>query len=96
MLNLLALPFIKFLKEVMEMQEIIEAPIPGKVLAVNVTAGNTVEEGAVICTIEAMKMENPIMSPVKGSVKEILVSPGAIVKTGDKLAVIEYQKEVEL
>ena len=73
------------------MQEIIEAPLPGKILSVNVTVGNTVGEGTVICTIEAMKMENPIMSPVKGSVKEVLVSPGAIVKTGDKLAVIEYQ-----
>lgn len=72
------------------MQEIIEAPIPGKILVVNVTVGNTIEEGRVVCTIEAMKMENPIMSPVKGSVKEVLVSPGAIVKAGAKLAVIEY------
>jgi len=71
-------------------QEVIEAPLPGKILEVNVTVGNTVKEGGVICTIEAMKMENPILSPVKGSVTEVAISPGQIVKTGEKLAVVEY------
>jgi biotin carboxyl carrier protein len=71
-------------------QEIIEAPLPGRVLQVNVTVGNTVEEGGVICTIEAMKMENPILSPVKGSTVEVGVSVGQTVKVGEKLAVIEY------
>ncbi|MEA1871809.1 MAG: biotin/lipoyl-containing protein [Chloroflexota bacterium] len=71
-------------------QEIIEAPLPGKIIRVEVTVGNTVEEGGAICTIEAMKMENPILSPVKASVIEVAVSPGQIVKTGEKIAVIEY------
>jgi len=71
-------------------QEIIEAPLPGRVLQVNVTVGNTVEEGGVICTIEAMKMENPILSPVKGSVSEVTVSAGQTVMVSDKLAVVEY------
>ena len=71
-------------------QEKIEAPLPGKILTVNVTVGNTVEEGGLVCTIEAMKMENPILSPVKGSVKEVTIKPGQIVKTGEKLALIEY------
>jgi len=73
-------------------QEIIEAPLPGKIIRVEVTVGNTVEEGGVICTIEAMKMENPILSPVKASVIEVAVSPGQIVKTGEKIAVIEYRE----
>jgi biotin carboxyl carrier protein len=71
-------------------RETIEAPLPGKIIHVEVAIGNTVEEGGVICTIEAMKMENPILSPVKASVVEVAVSPGQIVKTGEKLAVIEY------
>ncbi|MEE8620146.1 MAG: biotin/lipoyl-containing protein [Dehalococcoidia bacterium] len=71
-------------------QEIIEAPLPGRIIQVEVTVGNTVEEGGVICTIEAMKMENPILAPVKASVIEVAVSPGQIVKTGEKIAVIEY------
>jgi len=70
--------------------EVIEAPLPGKILEVNVAVGNTVEEGGIICTLEAMKMENPIVSPVKGSVKGVAVTPGQTVKTGDKLAVVEY------
>jgi biotin carboxyl carrier protein len=71
-------------------QEIIEAPLPGKIIRVEVTVGNTVEEGGVICTIEAMKMENPILSPAKASVIEVAVSPGQVVKTGEKIAVIKY------
>ncbi|MCD6391646.1 MAG: hypothetical protein J7L92_06640 [Dehalococcoidia bacterium] len=71
-------------------QEVIEAPLPGKIIRVEVTAGNIVEEGGVICIIEAMKMENPILSPAKASVIEVAVSPGQVVKTGEKIAVIEY------
>jgi biotin carboxyl carrier protein len=71
-------------------QEIIEAPLPGKIIRVEVTVGNTVDEGGVICTIEAMKMENPILSPAKASVIEVAVSPGQVVKTGEKIAVIDY------
>ena len=71
-------------------QEAIEAPLPGKIVRVEVTVGNTVEEGGVICIIEAMKMENPIVSPAKASVIDVAVSPGQVVKTGEKIAVIEY------
>ncbi|HUX49045.1 MAG TPA: biotin/lipoyl-containing protein [Dehalococcoidia bacterium] len=71
-------------------QEVIEAPLPGKIVRVEVTVGNTVEDGGVICIIEAMKMENPILSPVKASVVEVAVSPGQVVRTGEKIAVIEY------
>jgi biotin carboxyl carrier protein len=71
-------------------QEVIEAPLPGKIVRVDVTVGNSVEEGGVICVIEAMKMENPIMSPAKASVIDVAVSPGQVVKTGEKIAVIEY------
>ena len=71
-------------------QEAIEAPLPGKIVRVDVAVGNTVEEGGVICIIEAMKMENPIISPVKASIIEVAVSPGQVVRTGEKIAVIEY------
>ena len=71
-------------------QEVVEAPLPGKIVRVDVTVGNSVEEGGVICIIEAMKMENPIISPAKASIIEVAVSPGQIVKTGEKIAVIEY------
>ncbi len=72
------------------MEEIMESPLPGKIVSVNVAVGDVVEEGMVVCTIEAMKMENPILSLVNGSVKELTVTPGVNVKTGDRIAVIEY------
>ena len=71
-------------------QEVITAPLPGRIVRIDVNTGDAVEEGDVICIIEAMKMENPIVSPVKGSVVEVSVSPGKAVKTGEKLVVVEY------
>ncbi len=72
------------------MEEVVEAPIPGKILSVNVEEGGSVEEGAVVCVIEAMKMENPILAPVGGSVKEITVSSGDTVQAGAKIAAIDH------
>ncbi|MBI4304311.1 MAG: biotin/lipoyl-binding carrier protein [Chloroflexi bacterium] len=71
-------------------QEIIEAPITGKIISVPAKAGAKVNEGDTLCILESMKMENPILAPVSGTVKEIKVSEGQVVKTGDLLATIEY------
>jgi glutaconyl-CoA/methylmalonyl-CoA decarboxylase subunit gamma len=71
-------------------QEVIEAPLPGRIVRVEVAVGERVVEGGVICIIEAMKMENPILSPVEASVVEVGVLAGQTVRTGDKIAVIEY------
>ena len=71
-------------------QEIIEVPITGKILSVEVKEGDMVEEGDVICYIESMKMENPIVSPVAGEVTEIKVSKDEAVEVGGVIAVIEY------
>ena len=71
-------------------QEIIEAPITGKLISVETKVGDTVEEGDVICFIESMKMENPILAPVAGKITEIKVSAGQVVETGNLIATIEY------
>lgn len=71
-------------------QEIVEAPITGTVISVEVKVGDTVEEGDVILYIESMKMENPILAPVAGTIAEIRVSKEQVVETGNVLAVIEY------
>jgi glutaconyl-CoA decarboxylase len=71
-------------------QEIIEVPITGKIISVEVKAGDKVKEGDVICYIESMKMENPILTPVTGIVTKIEVSVGQVVETGKLIAVIEY------
>ncbi len=71
-------------------QEIVEAPITGTVISVEVKVGDKVEEGDTILFIESMKMENPILAPVAGTVTEIKVSPQQVVETGNVLAIIEY------
>lgn len=71
-------------------QEIVEVPITGKVISVEVKAGDTVQEGDVICYIESMKMENPILAPVAGTITDIQVSAGQVVESGNPITTIEY------
>ena len=71
-------------------KETVEVPITGKIISVDVKAGDTVKEGDVICILESMKMENPILSPVDGTVTEINIAVDQVVKPGDAIAVIEY------
>ena len=68
--------------------EAVNAPMPGTILKVNVTAGQAVKEGDVLCILEAMKMENEIMAPKSGTVTQVVVSKGSKVDTGAALVVI--------
>ena len=65
------------------------SPLQGTVLKVVVEQGADVEEGALICVIEAMKMENEITAPSAGKVEELGVSEGGSIATGDRIAVIK-------
>src|SRR5215212_7202264 len=65
------------------------SPLQGTVLKVAVEKGAEVDEGALICVIEAMKMENEITAPTAGTVEELGVSEGGSVATGDRIAVIK-------
>jgi acetyl-CoA/propionyl-CoA carboxylase biotin carboxyl carrier protein len=69
--------------------ESLPSPLQGTVLKVAVEQGTTVEEGDLICVIEAMKMENEIAAHRSGKVTALNVSEGAAVSSGDILAVIE-------
>ena len=68
--------------------EAVNAPMPGTILKVNVTPGQAVKEGDVLCVLEAMKMENEIMAPKAGTVTQVVTSKGATVNTGDPLVVL--------
>jgi acetyl-CoA/propionyl-CoA carboxylase biotin carboxyl carrier protein len=65
------------------------SPLQGNVFKVLVEQGADVEEGALICIIEAMKMENEITAHKAGKIEELPISEGAAVTAGDTLAVIK-------
>ena len=71
-------------------QEIVEVPLTGKIISVNVKPGDEVKEGDTLCLLESMKMENPILAPVGGVITQVDLSPGQVVSTGDLVAIIEY------
>jgi acetyl-CoA/propionyl-CoA carboxylase, biotin carboxylase, biotin carboxyl carrier protein len=64
------------------------SPLQGTVLKVAVEPGASVDEGALICVIEAMKMENEITAHKAGTIKDLPIAVGASVASGDTLAVI--------
>ncbi len=64
------------------------SPLQGTVFKVAVEPGAEVQQGSLICVIEAMKMENEITAHKSGVVTELAVAVGASVSTGDVLAVI--------
>ena len=68
--------------------EVVAAPMPGNILAVNVKAGDTVKKGQVLVVLEAMKMENEIVCPRDGTVVSVSVTKGAAVETGAALCAI--------
>jgi 3-methylcrotonyl-CoA carboxylase alpha subunit len=71
------------------------APMPGKVIAVLVEPGATVEKGAPLIVMEAMKMEHTIGAPAAGKVAEVLYGVGDQVADGAQLLVMETGDGVE-
>ncbi len=66
----------------------IKAALPGNVLKVLVSEGDTIAEGDIIAVIEAMKMETEIKSPVSGTVKSVDIEIGNKVQTGQVLVTV--------
>ncbi len=67
----------------------LSSPMQGNIFKVLVEEGAEVEEGALVCIIEAMKMENEITAHKAGKIAELPISEGASVTAGDTLAVIK-------
>lgn len=66
----------------------VDAPMPGKILAVKKHVGDAVKAGDPILVLEAMKMENDIVAPKDGTVASINVSVGDAVESGATLATL--------
>ncbi len=66
----------------------VSAPMPGTILDVKVSVGDTVSEGQAVAILEAMKMENDINAPCAGKVLSVNVNKGETVETGSLVCVI--------
>ncbi|MHA1575148.1 MAG: biotin/lipoyl-containing protein [Alphaproteobacteria bacterium] len=58
----------------------IMSPMPGKIIKIKVSTGETVKKGDVVLILEAMKMEQEIKAPSDGAISQINVSEGDTVK----------------
>jgi 3-methylcrotonyl-CoA carboxylase alpha subunit len=67
----------------------IEAPMPGKVTAVEVSQGEKVAKGQRLLTLEAMKMEHALTAPFDGTVAELNATAGSQVTEGQMLVKVE-------
>ncbi|WP_128893365.1 acetyl/propionyl/methylcrotonyl-CoA carboxylase subunit alpha [Erythrobacter sp. HKB08] len=69
------------------------APMPGKVIAVDVSEGQAVTAGQRLMVLEAMKMEHALTAPFDGTVTELSAETGAQVQVEAVLAVVEPDEE---
>ena len=65
--------------------DLIEAPLPGSIFKILVSAGQAVKAGDTLLIIEAMKMENEVSAPRDGVVSSVVTTVGATIATGDAL-----------
>ena len=68
----------------------LNAPMPGKVVEVQVKKGSSVRKGDTLIILEAMKMEHKVIAPSTGKIKDVLVSKGEQVENGQTLVVLNY------
>jgi 3-methylcrotonyl-CoA carboxylase alpha subunit len=66
----------------------VTSPMPGKIVSVNVRAGDTVAARTLLVVLEAMKMEHRIEAPLAGTVSDVRVAQGDLVSGGATLVVI--------
>jgi biotin carboxyl carrier protein len=66
----------------------VTSPMPGKIIAVKCSQGQTVKKGDVLIILEAMKMEQEIKAKADGTVLEIKVTAGTAVQKDEELIVI--------
>ena len=73
-------------------KEVTKAPMPGKILDVCVSEGQSVGSGEALLVLEAMKMQNSISTHMKGTVTKVTVVPGQTVGKDDVLIEIKAEQ----
>ncbi|CAN5277456.1 acetyl/propionyl/methylcrotonyl-CoA carboxylase subunit alpha [soil metagenome] len=69
------------------------SPMPGRIIAVSVSAGERVVKGQKLLTLEAMKMEHSLVAPFDGVLTELNAADGAQVSEGMLLARVEQETD---
>ena len=64
-------------------------PMVGKIMSVDVAAGDAVDEDQQVGTFESMKMEMPVFSTVAGTVVEVSVAKGDVAEADQVFCVVE-------
>ena len=67
---------------------VLRSPMPGRIISISISVGDTVTRGQPVIVLESMKMENTITSPVDGTVSAVHVATGDSVQHGQTLAEI--------
>ncbi len=67
---------------------VVRSPMPGRIISVSISVGDTVAKGQSVIVLESMKMENTITAPVDGTVSAVLVAAGDSVQHGQTMAEI--------
>lgn len=65
------------------------APMPGRIVRVNVSSGDSVQRGEALVVLESMKMENTIAAPRDGVVSQVHVAGDDSVQHGQSLVELE-------
>ncbi|MFZ9667457.1 MAG: acetyl-CoA carboxylase biotin carboxyl carrier protein subunit, partial [Steroidobacteraceae bacterium] len=69
----------------------LRSPMPGKVVAVHVKAGDRVKRGAALLAIEAMKMEHVLTAPTDGTIERLHVTEGA--QVAEAVALVDFKAD---
>ncbi len=70
-------------------QNVVRAPMPGRIVRVNVSSGDSVTQGQAVVVLESMKMENTIAAPRDGVISQVHVSADDSVQHGQSLVELE-------
>lgn len=62
---------------------VVETPMPGSLISVAVSVGDSVFEGQEVAVVEAMKMQNMLLAPRTGTIKAVHAEAGATLAEGD-------------